>query len=310
MYVFIAIGAFIGYILKGWREKVLQTSTKAIIYCVTPILIFISLVNTEITLSITLVLGIIFVQLSMSCLMMLIAFLALRNRSWMTGKKLGGYLLIAAFPNATVFPIPIVLAVWGESFLTLLFLYSSSALVLRGTLGTYTSIKYGRGEGKIPVKQTLVKVITFPPTIAIILAIIFIGFNAQMPNEILAVIKTPLSKLTSWFGAIVIGMILAGLQRKRLHEFKKDVLISSMLRFLLPFLYFVGIAIFLIFPDNNQIVKSILLLEVMGPPAIFNAMFAVNFDLDREFVATMVVLLTLMMLIIAPLLILLSPLIF
>ncbi|MHA1791988.1 MAG: AEC family transporter [Promethearchaeota archaeon] len=310
IYLFISIGAVIGYLLKKRREKVLQILTKVTIYIFTPILIFISLVTTEMVITFELILSIVSVQLISACTMMAIAFLLCKKSGNMDNKKLGGYLLIAAFPNATVFPLPIVLSVFGEEWLIIIFIYSSSALILRGTLGTYTSIKYGSVEGSVSLKETVIKFITFPPTLAIIVALLLLSLNVDMKFDFFLVIKPGLSTSTSWIGSGIIGMILAGLERKQVHEFKRDIPYSFLLRFAFPFALFLLMSPLISNDTNNMIFRTILLLEVTGPPAIFNAIFAVNFNLDRYFVATSVVIITFLMIFLAPVILLIGAALF
>ncbi|MBD3188561.1 hypothetical protein GF325_17150 [Candidatus Bathyarchaeota archaeon] len=322
IYIFIGIGLIIGKLLGEYRDRVLKLGTRLAIYVLTPVLVFISLVNTEIVLDFRLVAGIILVQVTTSLLLMGITFAFVKRRGTMENPKLGGYLLIAGFPNATVFPLPIILSVFGEAYLTIIFLFSSSALVLRGTLGTYTSIKLGSGsiEGSgeekasptenIDVKKTILKVIGFPPTIGIILAVIFLATGTPLPRDALELIKDPLSAMTSCLGSGIIGLILAGLDTSKLKTYKRDLPACMLIRFVIPFIYFMIVSRFMKFSTDDTIIKSILLLEVMGPPAIFNALFAVNFGLKPEFVATMVVILTLCMIILAPLIIVVAPFLF
>ncbi|MHA1681653.1 MAG: AEC family transporter [Promethearchaeota archaeon] len=321
IYVCIGIGLILGFIIRERRGVVITLLTKVSIYALVPVLVFISLVTTKKILDVPLVAGTIATQLSTSLLLLGITLALLRKRG-MSRRKLGGYILIAMFPNATIFPLPIVLSVFGESFLAIIFLFSSSALVVRGTIGTYASIKLGGPgpgagnegkegkEKKVDVKRTMIKLLTFPPTIAIIMAVIFVTLSIPLPGDALKVIKEPMSKVTSWLGSGIIGLILSKLKVDKLKEYRKDLPVTMLFRFVIPFLFFFLISRFMTFSEDGEIVKSILLLEVMGPPAIFNALFAINFDLDGDFVATIVVVLTLFMILLAPLIILVSPLLF
>ncbi|MHA1369353.1 MAG: AEC family transporter [Promethearchaeota archaeon] len=316
LYLSISCGALIGFFLKKKREKILSISNKILLYFLTPVVMFISLINFEIKLDFLMVSGIVITQILVTTNLIIIAYLIIGRKKIAKRGKTGAYLLIAGWPNATVFPLPIVIAFFGEQFLPIIFIFSSSALIMRGTIGTYLSIRFG-GDGStdkhLSFKKTIIKLFTFPPTISIIVAMVLISLKITFPESIIVplnIVKTPLSKIGGWFGGIIIGFIVSGLQKNNLKEYSRDIPVAMLIRFLLPFIFFSLFSIVIHFSEHDVIIKSILLLEVMGPPAILNVAFAVNFKLDEKFVATMLVTLTLMMLGIAPLVLFVASCIF
>ena len=310
-YIFIAAGFVIGYLLerRHMREKASKIFTKLVLYVLSPIAIFISLVNVDISLSFEMVLSIMLTQITTAFLMMTICYFSLRKKN-LPKEKLGGYILISGFPNATIFPLPIIISSFGEAFIIIPVLFSTPALLLRGTLGTYISIKMGDNDAEhVSLKSTLKKMILFPPTLAILVSVVFLLFP-QIDWSSLDGVKSLISPAISIFGALTIGLIIAGLKKESIGQFKHDIPRTMVFRFLLPPIFFLLFSVLLIFPENASIIKSILLLEVSGPPAIMNAMFAVNFNLDKDFVASMVVVLTLFMILLAPIILLLGTVLF
>ncbi len=313
LYTAIGIGVVVGTVLNRVRreqklnEKALKINTVLVLNIATPALILVSLLTAEISLNVELVLAIIGVQVSTAIIGVIFAIVIMTRRK-LPREQIGGYVLISGWPNATIFPLPIVISVFGDSFITIVMLFSSSALALRGTLATYLCVKFGAVKNqKISIKRTLREIFTFPPTISIIIAFVILAFSIPLPAvvlDVLVITKPWFSTLANVYGAITVGMILASVDRTQFLTYKKEIPWAMLLRFVVPALSYLPLSLFLAFPQDSATIKSILLLEVLGPPAIINTMFAANFHLDKNLVAVMVVVLTLFMILLAPLILL------
>lgn len=303
LYIFIGIGFGIGFMLerKGFRTIVEKLLTWIVLNAVTPVLVFTSLVKNAISLPWENVASTMLTMVITSIGAMCITHVVFRKSVDMTNAKLGGYLLIAGWANATFFPLPIVLAVFGTEFLIYPILYASISLVLRGTLATYLCIKLGANPGEtVSVKKTMKALLTFPPTVAILIAIAYILIGIPAPQAMLAMIEVPIAKLSSWLGAATIGMFLNGVDMVKVKGLKQDIPRSMLIRFVIPLGIFIPISILLPIVKDVTIVKTILLLEVLSPPAIINTLFAARFRLDKELVAISVVVLTIFMIFLTP----------
>lgn len=320
LYVAMLAGLLAGKILarRSLRQPGERVLGRVVLLVLTPVLVFTSLVNADIALDPVLVISIVIVQQVTSLSMMGLAYVGLKGKR-IPDPKLGGFLLVAGFPNATIFPLPIVIAAFGPAYVAIIVLFSASELVLRGTLGTFLAMKLGAppvvtGEATpsrgFSARASLKSFLLFPPTIAIILAAIWIPLGLPVPREALDLVKGPLSKIVSWLGAAMIGMVLSGLDKSMFSTFKTDIPGSMVLRFVLPCVVYLPLAFLLPFEMDPVIVKTILLLEVMGPPAVMNAIYAVTFHLDKVFVSSMVAVLTLAMAVLAPVIVLAGPLVF
>jgi predicted permease len=308
LYACIGIGFVVGFVLekKGVRGPVEKVMTWVVLNAVTPILVFTSLVKNAINIPWENVTSTVVVMVVTSIGSMGFTYATFRKRRDITDAKLGGYLLIAGWANATFFPLPIVLAVFGADFLIYPVLYASTSLVLRGTLATYLCIKLGANPGEtVSAKKTLKALLMFPPTVAILIAIAYIAIGVPAPPELFNVIEVPIAKISSWLGAATIGMFLNGVD-----IVKRDIPRSLLIRFAIPLLIFIPLSILLPIVEDVTTVKTILLLEVLSPPAIINTLFAARFHLDKELVAMSVVVLTILMIFLTPIILLVGSLVF
>ncbi|MBN2153987.1 MAG: hypothetical protein JW839_21195 [Candidatus Lokiarchaeota archaeon] len=313
LYACIGIGLGLGFLLerRGVRGLVEKILTWIVINAVTPALVFTSLVKNAANIPWENLASTVVVMVVTSMGSMGIAYASLRKRKGMTGPRLGGYLLIAGWANATFFPVPVVLAVFGADFLIYPILYASTSLILRGTVATYLCIKLGANPGeRISAKETARALITFPPTVAIAIALLYVLAGPPLSPELLGAIELPIARVSSWLGAATIGMFLNGVDLAKAKELKRDIPLSMAFRFALPLLIFLPLSLVLPVASDPMTVKTILLLAVLSPPAIINTLFAARFRLDKELVAMSVVVLTVLMIVLTPIILLVGSALF
>jgi len=117
----------------------------------------------------------------------------------------GALLLLVPMGNTSFLGIPMVSAFFGEQAVSYAVLYDQlGSFLCLATYGSFVLALYGRGSVRPTVKEVIVKIITFPPFIALILALIL------RPVAYPPVLRTLLESLSSTLVPVV--MIAVGFQ--------------------------------------------------------------------------------------------------
>ncbi|MFT7004809.1 MAG: putative permease [Sulfurimonas sp.] len=96
----------------------------------------------------------------------------------------GALMLVGALGNTTFIGIPINLAYFGEASLSYVLVYDQlGSFILLSTYGTFISIYYSSTE-HVDAKAIVFKMISFPPFIALLVALLLIGttFNSTVTS--------------------------------------------------------------------------------------------------------------------------------
>ena len=311
-YLIVLIGFFCGKILKKYNKSLRKLFTFILIYILTPLLIFFSFLLPNFNFSFLIVLNIILFEVSLVFFSQLfIYFIFLRNRDPSQNKRKGALLMLVAFPNAMLFPLPIVLSVFGTNLVPVLVIFSLSAMVLRGTWLTYLSIYYGEKETDINYKETFKKIITFPPTFALLISILITPFNFPFKISLITVLNDIFSLITTIVGALLIGILLVNIEFSHIKNNKNDFLIVFLMRIGFSLLLFSILSQFLIFPRNiRSTILIVLLLIYIDPPAVTNTAYAEYFELDEKFTAFSVISITIFAMLYIPFFLFLSTYLF
>lgn len=297
LYGFIAVGYIIGSVFKEKKEKISKIVTWLTINIFTPIIIFLTFTATEYSMSVGDMIQILLLEIVSVTFFWLTTYYGLRNRIE-DKKKLGSYMYLNGLPNVLIYGIPIVIAFFSESLIIVLVVFTSGALVVRGTVGMYIGEKLG-ADIKLSVWDTIKRLLTFPPLLGILAG--FIGMNLIDSNEVLVVTKDIISPLYSGFGASIIGLILTKLKIQDVKDNLKDIGIVAFWRYVVSFIFYIAVVWFLRFPVDQTEIRTILLIAIIGPPAVLNVTFAVYFGLDDKFAAVSVATITLISLMLLPL---------
>ncbi|MHA1146856.1 MAG: hypothetical protein ACTSR8_01270 [Promethearchaeota archaeon] len=213
-------------------------------------------------------------------------------------------------PNAMLFPLPIVLSIFGSEYIIILVIFALMTILHRGTWLTYLCIKYGGKKG-LSYKDGIRRFFTFPPTLAIIVSIVLLTLNIKVDSKICIQISDFLSIMATIIGALIIGFLLVNLKFNSIKEFKKDFGFVLIVRVFFSFvLFFILIQIFIFPIDIRTPILVILLLVFVDPPAVSNTVYAEYFELDKEFTAFCTIMITLLAIIYVPLILLLGVVIF
>jgi predicted permease len=298
LYCFIAVGFFIGFFLKNYRNKITKYCTWFLIDIATPIVIFLTLTTTNYNIESGLIIQIIIVEVSSVLVAMGTTYYYLMKKGE-DKRKIGSFLFINGFPNALIYTMPIVFAFFNEELVLIPVIFSSAALFVRGTLGMYVGEKLG-ADVEVSWKTTIKHLVTFPPLLGIIIGSIILAFAIPMPVVAFTTIKSVMNPFYSNLGSVLIGIILSKLTRIDFKTYWKDIKLVAIWRFFVMFLFFLSIVFFLTFTTDQTEIRTILLIDVIGPPAVINVAFALYFKLDDKFAAVSVAAVTLLALAILP----------
>jgi len=306
-YVVIAIGYLFGRIFKNKSKEIGKYLSFILLFILAPpLVLFAFLIPNESLNTSSIIINIVIFQIILVFSTQLIAYLLiLRNKGEQEDQRKGSILSIVSFPNAFLFPLPIVLSLFGPGYIVILIIFSLSAQVLRSTLLTYQCIYYGKKTKSY--LDSLKEMLTFPPTIALIISVILNLLGIRLTQEIYISINEILSRITSIFGALIIGLLLVNFDFSKFREFiiDKDFIMVLMIRVGFSFILFLILAQFLKFPpETSQIILIILMLLFVDPPAVSSVAYAEYFELDYEFSGFCVFTITIMAIVYVPLFIL------
>lgn len=308
LYGYIALGVVIGVLFKSNLKKLNVFFTEILIKIISPLQVFISLTTTDFALSFSFILQISLLALGCFSFLAGTSYLFLKKQRIENG-KLGSYILMNAMPNVLFYTIPIVLAIFNEELTIVVVFFASVMLIIRGTVMTYICERLG-ADVKPDWKTTITNLIKFIPFDAVIAGLIVLSFKIPMPIEVFNVIKPTVNTIATGFSAILVGMIISGISWFEIKNYWTDIKIVALWRFGLSLVFFLPIVYFLSFTTYESEIRSILLIIMMGPPAILSVAFAVHFHLEEKFAAIAVATVTLIALAILPLLIYIGGLIF
>jgi predicted permease len=307
-YLVIAIGYIFGRIFKNNSKEIGKLLSFILLFILAPPLVLFAFLLPNQSLNTSVILNIVMFQIILVFTTQLMAYVfMLRKKGKEENQRKGSILSLIAFPNAFLFPLPIVLSLFGPKYIVILIIFSLSAQVLRSTLLTYQCIYFGK-KMKTYV-QNLKELITFPPTIALIISVILNLLGIRLNQEIYITINEILSRITSMLGAFIIGLLLVNFDFSKFREFiiDQDFIMVLLIRVLFSFILFLVLSQFLLFPpETSHIILIILMLLFVDPPAVSNVAYAEFFELDYEFSGFCVFTITIMAIIYIPLFILLG----
>lgn len=308
LYVYIFAGYLLGRIL-GRHKTTFQTKfTHILIHGITPIQIFLIFTTSSYPLDFWFIFQIIFMATATYVVLTLGSAWFFRSRGY-PPEKVGAGFMLAGFPNAIYYALPIILSAFGEDYALIPVLWASTTLVIKSTLIPIQADKI-LNQTPTDAKTRFKKILLFPPFLGILISVIFLSLNVPVPLDLFVAIKNPLNKIATIGGAALIGMIIVNLSWPKIKDYFRSLMNVALWRFLGAFLLYLSLAFFLRFSVGSEEIRTILLIIVCGPPAMNNVIYSNFFHFDDEFAAVAVAALTLVGLLLLPLWLILGPLIF
>ena len=218
----------------------------------------------------------------------------------------GAMAFTGTFPNALLFPFPIILAILGNGAIFYAAIFVFLAMVIRNTFGIFMGSWYTpsgyEDEGSLEIKKFNLKelirsMFKFPPFLAVIAG--FILHALLGPERIGQVPGIDIAKLIALYGSL----LLVGVSFRNLSDlhpqnfFSESTFKVTMTRFLVaPILALVPILLFQLEP----IVAIALLIQSMAPPAVSNIIYGTFFNLNESLMSSIITLVTLIALLVLP----------
>lgn len=293
----IQFGLFYGFIVIGYliakvsgKGKEINKYLNLLLINIFIPLLFINTILTTSPSALTEIPTIVTLTVIIHLLSPILMYIFLRRRDYEDSTK-GVFYICATFNNALFIPIPLVLMFVGSSGLPIVIIFSLTQLVLLSTLGSFMGAAFGGGEDG---RNKIVKdVLTFPPFIAAIVAVILFIANVQLTGSIADVLSYT-GTITTFLALISVGLGIG--IRFSLVEIRAALEVVGIRQVLVPLL---TIPLILL-SGLTQVSQSIIILEVLMPPAILTVVYAKSFKLDYEKAATIVTVGTLLLLPLIP----------
>jgi predicted permease len=202
--------------------------------------------------------------------------------------------LNSAFMNVTYLGLPLVYAMVGVGGLGPASLYAVAIGIPHLILGV--ALATSASKRRVSPRFVLENVLVFPATIALITALLFVGFHAHLWDIVKNTFDMHLAKP---FFALMLLFVGYQMPLVNPRKYASKLATVGAIRFLVcPILTFalIGMAGLVIATDVSP---KPALIQAMMPPAVFNVILAHNFKLDIKLYGAMVFYLTFVSLFVA-----------
>ncbi|MEI6222622.1 MAG: AEC family transporter [bacterium] len=285
LYLIIFIGFLAGKFLKTDKEEI----AKLVIYCITPMVIFNKVINTEITISALSIPVLIFVLLSAGCI---VAYKFSRFL-WKDHTR-NIFAFAAVSGNTGYFGLPVAIALFDEKVVGLYVFALLGGVVFENTVGFFITAR-----GKHTVKESLLKVVKLPTLYAFFLGLLVNVLHLKLGTAYVD-FSTTFQGGYTLLGMMLVGFGIAGLSKV---EFDGKFIGAT---FVTKFLLWPAIFFAIIFLDKsfihfyNDATYRILTLYAIVPMAANTVALASLHKIHPEKAALAVLLSTIFALVYVP----------
>jgi malonate transporter len=204
----------------------------------------------------------------------------------------------SAFMNVTYLGFPLVYAIAGITALGPASLFAVVVAVPNLALGV--ALASAATKNRVNARSVIENVLIFPATIALIAAMLFIGFDLIPPDIVMETFDKFLAKPFFAMMLLFVGFQMPIVDPRK---YKSKLATVGAIRFLASPLVTYGLMMAIGLTLKDPVSKPSLILAIM-PPAVFNIFLAHNFNLDRKLYGAIVFYLTIISLfIVLPLMI-------
>lgn len=266
------VAAF-GYGLRRWMHMEARDLSRAVFYCLSPCLVFSSLVSSQLLSD----------ELLRLSSFTLLTTAVMGTLAWLTAKALRlprtetvALLLVTMFVNGGNYGLTLNQLRYGEEGLARAIVYFVTSTVVLYSLGIFLA-----STGHLSWRQSLARLWRMPPLHAAVLAVLVYWLQLELPTPIMRGIEV------AGAGAIPVMLLVLGMQladlRGQLHL--RLLLPAVSLRLLLAPVVAVGIAALL---NLEGLGRATSIIEASMPSAVFNIVLATEFDLNPAVVTSIV----------------------
>mgnify|MGYP000311328338 CR=1 FL=1 len=257
-----------GYIFKRFHKDSSDALIDLVVYFVFPIFIFYKVHYLEFSSDVTLVVIYSFLAFFVGLVFSLF-FIKLFKIDSLKGTMI---VMSVVYGNTSFLGFAFVDSYYGSYALSLAIFYDQVNMLLLATLSSIICM-YGMGNKEVSIKKMLIQIITFPPTIAFILAIFS---KLIVLPEIVSIFMDKVSLMLVPLIMFAVGM------RFKLASVKgneKEIgIIIGISMILIPLSLYLGGIFFL---ENNLAFKTAI-MEAAMPPMVMATVIAIKAGLDED----------------------------
>ncbi len=218
-------------------------------------------------------------------------------------RSIGAQALVSSFPNALLYPFPIILAILGDGGLqmTAATVFVFFALILRNSLGVYIGVNHSsrinKSSSSLQIRKTLLAVTKFPPFIALIVGFVILSIFG--PQEVSSPVIRLAKDISMWGSLLLVGLSFQDLtQLKPKNLFSSKTLEVACVRF--GFAPIVGL-LFISLWQFSPAISFAIMIQCMSPPAVANILYGKFFGLPEDEISIYISSVTFLALLILPL---------
>ena len=275
--VFVVIG--LGYAFARRNHPELRTATRLTFYVLSPCLVFVSLIESDMSGGET-------AQIFLFVVLMVLMMGAL---AWVTGRamrltrpQLIGFLLAAMFVNAGNYGLGVTSLAFGAAAESRAVIYFVSSSILIYTLGTLIASGFKGGW-----RGALKHLLTLPQVYALIAVFVIRVTGWQVPAPIMEALDLP-ARATIPVMLLLLGMQLANAS---VGEYWKAASVGTVLRLVIAPFVAVGLAALL---NLSGPARQAGILEASMPAAVVSTLIANEYEAEPQLVTGTVLLSTLL----------------
>ena len=274
--IFLVIG--LGYVFARRTQPELRTASRLTFYILSPCLVFVSLIESNIEGS---EVAQIFVFVVLTVLVMGGLALVTARSLRLNSQQIAGFLLAAMFVNAGNYGLGVTRLAFGAEAEARAVIYFVSSTVLVYTVGTLIASGFAGGW-----RGAIKHLLGLPHVYALLAAFIIRAANWQVPEPIMEGLSLPAR------AAIPLMLLLLGAQlaSASVGDYWKPALASSVLRLCIAPLVAVGFAGLL---SMSGPTRQASIVEASMPAAVINTLIANEYEAEPKLVTAIVVLSTL-----------------
>jgi malate permease and related proteins len=275
--IFVIAG--IGYLLErrlGGSVKVLSSVS---FYALSPCLVFTQLVGSSMS-------AVEAGRMAAFCLLLIsimgIAARVAAERLQIQGKTRTSFLLAVMFSNSGNYAMPVILFAFGREGLSHASIYFVASAVVVYTAGVFIAMHGGHGS-----RKAMSGILKVPSLYALLAAVIFLASRTVVP---LAVMR-PLGMLGD--AAIPMMILVLGMQLHRATFPKRPVAVAVAVALTLLVAPVIGTALTAVL-GMTGLARAVAIVVSAMPAAVVTTVLALEFELDSDFVTSVVFVSTLL----------------
>lgn len=258
-----------GYIFKRFRGDISDALVDFAVYFVFPVFIIYKIHFLEFDASILKV-----SFLGICAFTFGIVFTLIVTKIFSINKNSAAMIAISvAFGNTSFLGFAFVQTYYGEDALSLAIFYDQIATMILISIFAPIIISIAHEEQKVSFKQVIISIVTFPPTVAFVIAIISKLF--VLPNIVVDFFQI-ISKALLPLVIFAVGMKFS---LGFIHSKKRDIALTLLIKLILVPLsvYFLATMIFEI-----DLSVKVAVIEAAMPPMVLGTVLAVRAGLDKD----------------------------